>query len=114
ALSPPTRAARSKPAKTSPVLLHPILGARRPVHPRFAEVPPKPGHEAKPLARERGEKMLVRRVLRAAAVGMRDPDRPEAEEIGVDVVRQRAAEIGKDRRARPLRPLDRCGRPPHP
>ncbi len=51
-----------------------------------------------PLARDRHRQMFVRRVLRAAGIGMRHPDRAQAQHVGEDVVRQRAAQIGQDRR----------------
>ena len=49
--------------------------------------------------------MLIRRVLRASAIGMRDPDGRQAERLGEDVVRQGAAGIRNDGRGldRPVR-----------
>ena len=62
-----------------------------------AEVPIEAGHDGERLARERDGQMFVRRMLRAARIGMRHPDRRQAKPFGEDVVRQRAAEVRQDR-----------------
>ena len=53
----------------------PILRRRA----RLAEVPIEPGHQLQGLARERDRQVLVRRMLRAAGIGMRHPDGRQAE-----------------------------------
>src|SRR5262245_21931495 len=53
--------------------------------------------------------MLVRRVLRASGIRVRDPDRAQAEHIGKAVVGQRSAEIGKNGGRASGRTLDRTG-----
>src|SRR5262245_54256077 len=51
--------------------------------------------------------MLVRRVLRASGIRVRDPDGAQAEHVGKAVVGQRSAEIGKNGGHAPGRALDR-------
>src|SRR5262249_38612075 len=62
-----------------------------------------------PLARERREQVLVRRVLRTSGIRVRDPDRAQAEHIGEAVVGQRSTEIGKNGRRAAGGALDRAG-----
>ena len=71
-----------------------------------AQVPEQAGHDAETLAHDRCQQVFVRRVLRAAGIGVRHPDRGQAEHIGEAVIGQRAAEIGKDGRRPPGRALD--------
>src|SRR5262249_7775906 len=53
--------------------------------------------------------MLVRGMLRASGVRVRDPDRAQAEHIGKAVVGKRSAEIGENDRRASGRVLDRVG-----
>ena len=53
-------------------------------------------------------------VLAARGVRVRDPHRRQSEHVGEDVVRQRAAEVGQDRRLAAGRAADRLRRPFHP
>src|SRR5436190_21535277 len=78
------------------------------------KIPIYAGHDAQPFTRHRGEQMFVRRVLRAGGVAMRDPDGRQAERVGEDFVRQRAAEVRQDRGLGSRGALDRGGRPFHP
>src|SRR5262249_6256752 len=87
-------AARRRDAVTQALLIHTGSGVCRCAG--LAEAPEQPRHQAKPFARDRRQEMLVRRVLRAAGVRMRDPDGLELEHVDENVVRQRAAEIGQD------------------
>ena len=56
-------------------------------------------NRARPSCRARHapaqRQVLVRRMLRAAGIGVRHPDRRQAEHLGEDIVRQRAARIGQ-------------------
>ena len=63
----------------------------------LAQIPVDARHHLQRLARERDGEMLVRRMLRAARIGMRHPDGRKAEAFGEDVVRQRAADIRQHR-----------------
>src|ERR671931_1855502 len=53
--------------------------------------------------------MLVRRVLRASGIRVRDPDGAQTEHVGEAVVRQRSAETGQNGRRAPGGVLDRAG-----
>src|SRR5262249_45080808 len=53
--------------------------------------------------------MLVRRVLGASGIRVRNPDRAQAEQVSKAVVGQRSAEAGKNGRPAPGRALDRTG-----
>ena len=77
----------------------------------LAEIPEQSRHRAEPLAHDRRQHVLVGRVLRASGIGMRHPDRAQAEHVGEGVVGQRSAEIGDDGRAR-ARSCARSSAPP--
>src|SRR5262249_8837800 len=53
--------------------------------------------------------MVVRGMLRASGVRVRDPDRAQAEHVGKAVVGKRSAEIGENDRRASGRVLDRAG-----
>src|SRR5512133_3050680 len=75
----------------------------------LAEVPEQSRHYTEPLACDRREQVLVRGVLGAAGVRMRDPDRAQTEHVGKAVVGQRSAEIGQNGRCTPRGLLERAG-----
>ena len=62
-----------------------------------------------PVARHRRQQVLVGRVLGAGGVGMRHPDGRHAQNVGEDLVGQRAAEIGQHVGLLAARLLDRGG-----
>ncbi len=62
----------------------------------LTDIPEKARHEAKRITRYSLQYMLVRCVLRAAAIGMWHPDGWQFEDIREDFVRERACQVGKD------------------
>src|SRR5688572_569475 len=58
--------------------------------------------------------MLIGRVLRAGRIGVRDPYGGQAQRVGEDFVRQRAAEVWKDRGLLAGGALDRADGPFYP
>src|ERR1700753_2999380 len=60
---------------------------------QLAHIPEQAGHDAERLLRHRQKNVLIGRVLRTARIGVRHPHGRQFEDIGEDIVRQRAAEI---------------------
>src|SRR5262245_33151071 len=63
---------------------------------RFTQVPIESRHKRQSFAREREGQMLIRRMLRAGAIGMGDPDGRQAQALEEGVVGQRAAGVWDD------------------
>src|SRR5882757_8079268 len=53
---------------------------------RLAEIPEQAGHDGERLLRHRQQDVFVGGVLRAARIGMRHPDRRQAEALGEHVI----------------------------
>ena len=62
----------------------------------FSQVPVQPGHNLERVARDGHQDVLVRRMLGASGIGVWNPDRGNAEQIGEEVVTDRTAGLRND------------------
>ena len=85
-----------------------------PVARRFAQIPEQARHDAERLFGHRQQNVFVGRMLGAAGIGMRHPDRRQTQRLGEHIVRQRAAEIRQHRRRLSGGLPDRVRRPVDP
>ncbi len=106
---------------TSPGLTEPAPDLiRNDNQPGSAGVSPEPRSQYSPAITDKPSRsnlrrqMLVGRVLRAAGIGMRHPDRAQSQHVGEDVVGQRTAEVRQQRRLLAAGARQRSHRPLHP
>src|SRR5271170_7113058 len=83
-----SRAASGSVAGAVSAISNPFQRARH-----LTEIPVQAGHDAERFLGDVKQDVLVGRMLRAAGIGMRHPDRRQPERVGEHLVGQRAAEI---------------------
>src|ERR1700679_2585992 len=71
-----------------------LIAGQRMLH--LAQVPEQARHDAQRLFGDRQQNVFIGRVLRTAGIGVRHPHCRQLENIGKDVVGQRAAEVRQD------------------